>query len=360
MHYKSIVGSVTTIVTSSLLFSGCVTAPGEPPALSLWNDAVITSFNGSIYILERRGADNIIKIDAPSTGKELFIIESDFQSGQLERYRIDTDKFVPVTKEHIAYQYHFGDNWNPQDIEFISSSRAYVVHADEPAITVFDPAAGAVVNRIDIAKYAFMPDSNSSPYASDLLLVGSDLYVLLQRRNGWNPGAPSLILKIDTANDSITDTIPLAFKNGFAMAHYDGVLYITNPGSPSANDDGAIEALTLATKEVRTVIEESTLGGNPNQIIHKNGTRFYVQNYVGWQDVRVIEIDVADGTIVATLGDIKDAFGGIVYESATDRLYVGERNGANMGIRVYENNQPTGTPIKSDESLPPIGMALIN
>jgi DNA-binding beta-propeller fold protein YncE len=217
-----------------------------------------------------------------------------------------------------------------------------------------------VVSNIDISTYTFRPDSNSSPYANDLQLVGSDLYVLLQRRNGYKPGAPSLILKINTNTDAVTDTIPLQFKNGYGMAYADGALYVSNPGSSYSTDDGAIEKVVLSTKAVSTVINETTLGGNPNQIIHKSGSHFYVQNYIAWKNDKVVEIDAAAGTVVATLPNVKDAFGGIYYDDVDSKLYVGERDATEMGVRVFKDNVQVGSTLKSSNSLPPTGMVIVH
>lgn len=298
--------------------------------LSIYSDVSVTSFGGYLYVIEHDGAGNILKFD-PS--------KSD-QSG-------------------VVYQHHLGDNWNPQDIEFVSDTKAYISNMDEPKITVFNPSTKTVIKNIDISAYTFMPDSNASPYANDVQLVGSDLYVLLQRRNGYNPGAPSLILKINTNTDEVSDTISLQFKNGYSMAYADGALYVSNPGSAYATGDGAIEKVALSTQIVTTVIDETTLGGNPNKIVHKSGSHFYVTNYVGWKDVTVVEIDAASGAIVATLPGVKDAFGGIYYDDVDSKLYVGERDSVEMGVRVFKDNVQVGLTLKSANSLPPTGMVVV-
>lgn len=298
--------------------------------LSIYSDAGVKAFSGYLYVIEHYGADNILKFD-PS--------KSD-QAG-------------------VVYQTHLGDNWNPQDIEFLSATKAYVSNMNHPKITIFNPSSGKVISNIDISAYTFRPDSNSSPYANDLQLAGSDLYVLLQRRNGYNPGAPSLILKINTATDAVVDTIPLQFKNGYGMAYADGALYVSNPGSSYSIGDGAIEKVELSTKVVSTVIDETTLGGNPSQIVHKSGSRFYITNYIEWKNTKVVEIDVATGTAVATLPGLKDAFGGIYYDDVEGKLYVGERDATEMGIRVFKDNVQVGSTIKSSNSLPSTGMAIV-
>jgi hypothetical protein len=218
--------------------------------LAVFGDMAIRSFGGYIYILERLGADNVIKYDPSKNSVTGFL-----------------------------YQKKLGDNWNPQDIEFVSETKAYIANMNVPKITVFDPSTGAFTGIIDISEYTFMPDSNISPHASDLQLVGTDLYVLLQRRNQFFPGGQTVLLKINTVTDEITDSITLKYKNGYAMKYSDGALYVTNPGDAYSIGDGGIERVDLATKQVTELFSETVLGGNPNEIVHKSKDRFYITNY---------------------------------------------------------------------------------
>jgi len=300
--------------------------------LPIYSDAVVRTYNGAVYILERFGADNVLKFDPSATD----------ESG-------------------VVYQQHLGDGWNPVGIEFVSATKAYIANHNAAHISVFDPTAHTITGSIDISDYTFKPDSNTSPYANEMVLVGDRLYVMLQRRNGFNPGAPTLILTIDTETDAnlAADSIRCQYQNGYDMVYVDGALYVTNPGNGFVVGDGAIEKVDLATGAVSTVIDENTLGGNPNQIVHKSGTHFYVQNYIGWQNVSVVEVDAAAGTVVETLPGVKDAFGGLCYDAASAKLYVGERDSSAIGVHVYENNVHVAGPIMSENSLPPSGMAIV-
>ncbi len=301
--------------------------------LSIHKDAVIRAYNGYVYIVERFGSDNIIKFDPSKNGK----------SG-------------------VLHQTHFGDNWNLQDIEFVSDIKAYVT-SDRSQITIFNPEEGTVIDSIDISAYTYKPDKNASPYATQMAIADDKLYVMLQRRDGWNPGASTLILTIDVSTDKIleSDTIACKYKNGYDMVYSDGALYVTNPGSMSSTTtDGGVEKIDLATKKVSTVIDEKTLGGNPNQIIHKEGDLFYIQNYKGWKKVSVVEIDASSGSITKTLPNIKDAFGGICYDKVDEKLYVGERDSIDVGIKVFEDNKLVAGPIKSDNTLPPVGLVILH
>ncbi len=300
--------------------------------ISIHSDSRVLAYEGFVYVLERYGADNVLKFD-PS--------KSD-ASG-------------------VVYQTHLGDNWNPQDIEFISDTKAYITLLSQPKIAIFNPTTGTVTGFIDISAYTFNPDSNSSPYANQMVGAEGNVFVLLQRRDGWVPGAPSMILTVDPSTDQIAlaDTLVCTYKNGYDLSYVDGALYVTNPGSSFSNQDGAIEKIDLATKTATTIITEQVLGGSPNQIIHASGTRFYVQNYEGWKQVSVIEIDAATGAIVKKLPSINDAFGGIYFDDTEQRLYVGERDSVNIGIRIFENNTLIAGPIRSNHSLPPTSMVMV-
>lgn len=293
-------------------------------------DAAIKSYGKYIYILEKYGVDNVLKFDPSKTGMSA-----------------------------VLYQTKLGTNWNPVDMEFVSEKKAYIANQNEAKITVFDPTDNKVLTQIDISKYTFNPDSNKSPYASALQLVGSDLYVLLQRRDGYVPGISSLLLRISTTTHEVIDTISLQFKNGYDMAYANGSLIISNPGDPFSVDRGGIEKVDLATKEVTTILEESTLGGSPNEIIHKEGSRFYITNYIGWKNVQVLEIDISTKSIIAKLPSITDAFGGIYFDHDLKALYVGERDSIELGVKIFKDNVKTAGPIKSNKSLPPVGIVVI-
>jgi len=302
----------------------------EAEGLSIYSDAGVVSYGGAVYILERKGADNVMKIDPTQSGAS-----------------------------SVLYQESLTDNSNPQDMVFSSSTKAYISNEATAEITIFDPDAGESSGSIDISAYIHNPDSNLSPYAGDMELVDNSLYVLLQRRDGYSPGLASLILEIDTETDAVVDTFATDFKNGFAMAYYDGALYVSNPGNAFVSGDGGVEKVDLSTGDVTTIVTEDDLGGNPNHIIHKSGSVFYVTNYVGWQNVEVVELDVSDGSMTSVPG-IVDAFGSIAYDKEYDRLYVGERDSVSMGIRIFEDNTEITDPVKSENSLPPKSMVIIH
>jgi hypothetical protein len=76
-------------------------------------------------------------------------------------------------------------------------------------------------------------------------------------------------------------------------------------------------------------------------------------------NVKVYEIDVATKTIIDTLGGIKDAFGGICYDDISERLFVGERDAVEAGVKIFENNRQVGSIVRTANTLPPSGLAIV-
>jgi hypothetical protein len=118
-----------TLLVGSDLESGTLAWSGEgdaqpfaPGELKVHQDSDLHEQDGQIFVLERFGADNILKYD-PSRGGE----------------------------QGIVYRVHLGELWNPVDLELVSARKAYVSLENHPEILIFDPELGKVVSRIDIS-----------------------------------------------------------------------------------------------------------------------------------------------------------------------------------------------------------------
>jgi hypothetical protein len=301
---------------------------------AVFKDAMVKTYKKDVYILERYGADNIIKYDPSKNGI----------SGVINQMKIDS-----------------AEGSNPQDIAFLSDTKAFIANQNKPTITIFNPLTLSKTGSIDIAEYTYMKDRNISPHASSVEIDGNYLYVLLQRRDGYSYKIPSLVLKINALTNVIEDTIPTIYKNGNRIICSNGYLYVMNTGSYSAAaGDAGIDAIKLSDNSVTNVITAEKLGGCPYNVQHKNGTIFYVTVYITYHNVVVKEIDFSDGKINLTLPDVNDAFGGICYDKKDNTLYVGECDSLNMGIKVFKNNIYQGTVIKTSRTLIPSSLAIIN
>lgn len=291
--------------------------------ISIYNDFRLRSFGKYIFALERQNLSTVSKVDPLGGG--------------------------------LIYQKKIIDGNNLSDIEVVNNSKAYISQEDNPEITVFNPESGKIITSINIKQYAF--ENEKSPYATDMVIGEGFLYVLLQRRKGYEPGASSLVLKISTNSDSIVDTIACKYKNGSSIVYANNFLYIANPGNTMKvlPGDGGIEKINLTTKEVSTIIEEDVLGGNPSNLVHATDSILYVVNAIKWQDAPVVKLNANSGKIIS-LKATKDAFGEIYYDKVDSILYVGERDPSDIGVKMFKDTVQIGATIKT--SLPPTGIVI--
>ena len=109
--------------------------------LSIWTDNDIRTYNGSIYVLERSGRDNIFRI-----------------AGSV------------IADSTVVYDRNIGSSVNIQDIAFISPIKAYITQYANPQVVIFNPSTGEKANKtVDLSAYVayFGTDSaTSTPYAS--------------------------------------------------------------------------------------------------------------------------------------------------------------------------------------------------
>jgi hypothetical protein len=214
------------------------------------SDAVVRSQNNLLYVVNRKGADNIQVVD-------------------------------PAQNFAVTKQFSVGPGTNPQDIVVISATKAYVALYEPESVTdgtvvddilVVDPQAGTILKTIDMTG-ATAADGDRFARAADLLQVGSKVLVLLQDRPGdffQAPDQPGRVVAIDTATDIVTDIGILSCYNPIAMAQAasTGLVYITCADfSGVASNTGGIEVVDSATLQSSGIfITDNNLGGAPGDI----------------------------------------------------------------------------------------------
>ncbi len=305
--------------------------------IDVHSDSKLISYKGYIYILERFGADNIFKLNPSKKGDA-----------------------------SIVYQTHLGDNWNPQDMAFVSDSKAYVAVENVPYILIFDPKEGKIKDSILTRDYIYEPGENDSGYAAtsphchSLAIHDGYLYAALQRRNGdWaQPGGKAKILKIDIEDNEIVSEIDMAYGNSTALRLVDGYLYVSTLGKFENKSDGAIERINLETEKTEILFEESDFEANIYNFVHKEGMQFYALSYVSWGNVGVKLLDLKNKKVLKSLPKITDAGSDLLYDSNTQRLFITEREPTASGIKIFDNKENfIAGPLEMD--VPPSSLTLV-
>lgn len=242
--------------TGSLSVANLATRAVALDVASVNSDAVLRYFGGALYVVNRAGVtgDNIQVID-PSTDATL-------------------------------RQFSVGAGSNPQDIVFVSSTKAYVSRYGMASLLVVNPsnANGLPQSTISLAGFA---DSDGLPEMARMIRIDHYLFVACQRLTSFAASNPSVIVVIDTNTNSVVDVDPdtpgvqgiaLTLRNPVSAFEYDrvnGRLMIGCAGNFGALDGGveAIDPYRFVSDGV--VITEAELGGDINDIAWDSPTHAY-------------------------------------------------------------------------------------
>jgi hypothetical protein len=205
-------------------------------------DAVVRWHDGLVWVVNRRGCDNLQAV-SPATGS-------------------------------TVRQFSTGNGTNPQDVAFVSDTKAFVSLYESASLAIVNPSTGAVTGAVSLAAFA---DADGLPEAARMARVGRRVFVALQRldRNaGSQPNHPSWIAVVDADADTVVDADPatpgtqaivLAARNPVTAFAFDPVAHRLLVGCAGRYgvDDGGIEALDTAwLTSLGLVATEAALGGD--------------------------------------------------------------------------------------------------
>ena len=304
--------------TGSISFIAAdIDIPVEKNLLTIHGDAIARYRDGKVYIVSRLGQDNILILDR-------------------------SDLSQPVI------QFSVGNGSNPQDIAFAADDKAYVSRLNSTGLLIVDPTLGTTVGEIDLSSFA---DGDGLPEMTQMAIVGSRLYVALQRLdrdNGFAPVAPGLIAVIDMETDTLVDVDPeaegiqgwvLAAPNPANLIALGSFLYVSETSS-FGDAVGGIEILDTTDFSSRgLVVTETELGGDVTWVSPVNSRKaFAVVVDAGFGNT-LVPVNLADGTVGPPL---EGHSGGFTISLTIDgsRLLVPDRGSvdapASVGLLVYD------------------------
>lgn len=211
------------------------------------DDAVVRSFGGKIYVVNRYGTDTVQVIDPQD-----FSVTADF---------------------------NVGSGSNPQDIAVISDDKAYVSRldaqndvGDTSDILIVDPRTGAKVGGIDLKPYT-ADNGDRLARAAQMVIVGKFIYVCMQDLAGdMNMSADTngKVAVIDTDTDEVK-IIPLSGWNPTEITYspLTKKIYVvdTNYYDTSSNN-GGLEVIDPATDVSEGIlVKDEDLGGSVSGVV---------------------------------------------------------------------------------------------
>ncbi len=307
--------------------------------LSNWIDNDIRTYNGAIYVLERYGKDNILKINGSV-----------------------------INGTAIAYEKNIGTSVNIQDIAFINDTKAYITELGSSKLAIFDPSTGTTsAKTIDLSPYnthSGIPNADDFPYAAKALYYNDRVYVACQRLTATAGGLllttdTSKILVINSTKDTIEKAINLFDKNPQELSICNGKLYVGSSGTWAVNDAGGIEVIDLATNtNTGTIIDESAFSGDIASIIVVSDTKGYAVVSTPSFSTELHSFNPQAKTVGPKISGLDAPCSGHMAFDGT-YVYVGDRSDKTPGIVIIDPSTDAKVGSTKDIGLPPNSLALL-
>jgi hypothetical protein len=310
------------------------------------SDAIARFFNERIYVVNRGGVDSIQIID-PQQG------------------------FTTPLNGELSVNTGGTTGSNPQDIAFVSPTKAYVSRLRATQLLVINPTTLAITGEVDLSDKVKADDLDGVPELAYMLVHNDRLYVVLQHLdfNTVNPVtnrppvpvAPGEVVVLDTDTDAEVTTIVLNGTNPFTELQFSTALdsiLVSSIGDFGVND-GGIEAIDPATNTLDPdfVIGETAIGGDITHFQVVSATKgFAVITDTGFQNA-LVSFNPRTGERLATLLDPPpNTFLPYFAINSLGELYLtlaGETT-PTRGVKIFDTETDadlTATPI--DVGLPP-------
>ncbi len=255
----------TDFSTGSLSVNPLGTTTVAKDVAAVYSDAVERWFGGLLYVVNRFGQDNIQVID-------------------------------PAQGYATIRQFSTGNGTNPQDICFVSPTKAYITRYEVTDLLIVNPSTGASLGVIPLGAFA---DADGIPEMAHMMFIATGqpsfshhrVFVALQRLDrhaGFQPTDKSLVAVIDADADTVLDVDPitpgkqaiqLTGKNPttpFAFDRSNSRLLIGCSGVLQGVLDGGIESIDpTAMTSLGYVITEAALGGDIGSIAWNGAAHSY-------------------------------------------------------------------------------------
>jgi hypothetical protein len=281
-------------------------------------DALAREYGGLVYVVGRAGCDHIHVLDPE-------------------------DGFATLL------QFSTGSGSNPQDICFVSPTRAFVTRYDRTELWEVDPSTGQQTDAIDLAPLA---DADGLPEMMGMAISGDRLYVALQRLDRdfyWIPVAPSYLAVIDLHTNELLDMdpnqtgvqgIPLAATNPSMLLVTDplsGHILIGETGSYGVLDGGIERFDPSCEQSLGFVVTEEDLGGELNMWMSADMQLGLAITLSSSWSTEVVAFDMESGSLLGVVASSSEyAYTHLAVDPSYREIYVADASYVEPGLRVFD------------------------
>jgi DNA-binding beta-propeller fold protein YncE len=324
----------TDFQTGSLTPVALDTRAATLDVASIGSDAMARWYQGLLYVVNRFGGDNVQVID-------------------------------PAQNYLTVRQFSVGNGSNPQDIAFVSPTKAYVSRYGSASLLIVNPATGATGPSISLAGFA---DGDGLPEMARMVRMERWLFVACQRLTNFQASNDAVIVVVDTQADTVLDVdpgtpgvqgIPLTLRNpvtAFALDRARGRLLIGCAGMFGALD-GGVEAIDpVAFSSLGVVLTETALGGDISDVLVREGGHGYALVTHSSSNA-LVSWDPVGGAVLDTLHTASGGFSLPDFE-ANDRneLWVCQNDFTQPGLLVFDMTTDLLVAGPINTGLPPVSV----
>jgi DNA-binding beta-propeller fold protein YncE len=279
------------------------------------SDAAMRWYAGNLYVVNRFGGDNVQVIDG--------------------------------TTLNTLRQISTGNGSNPQDICFLSPTKAYVTRYELGSLLIVNPATGGTLGTISLAQFA---DADGIPEMARMVRVDRYVFVALQRLNrngGFVPTDSSLVAVIDAEADTVLDVDPAL--PGKQAIHLTGTNPVTTFEFDRATSrlllgcvgnfgalDGGIEWIDPVNfRSLGFAITEAALGGDVGDVVWNGPGHSYAIVSDASFNTSLVSWSATTGLV---LGTVFSPGGYSLTDAALDdrgEVYVCDNSFAHPGVSVF-------------------------
>jgi hypothetical protein len=263
---------------------------------------------------------------------------------------------------------------NPDDMAFVSLSKAYISRYALNTILIVNPITGEHRGTIDLSQFA---DSDGIVEMDQMVIVNGKLYVSLERlnqNNSFSADNDSYVVVIDTNTDQIVDADPvtpgvqpivLEGRNPFGRLIYlpsTDRIYVVDSGTFSTADGfGGIEAINPNTNTTDGIImTDNVFGGPLGTFAILSDTVAYITVFDASFNNFVVPFNLSTMTVGTALTGIGSGFiAGMTFDS-NGFLYVPDRDTVNPGIQVFDTSTNLKVEGPINTGLPPFEIAFVD
>lgn len=242
----------------------------------------------------------------------------------------------------LKFQIQFSTASNPNTIGFVDQNTALIGLYDAANLYKIDLKQGKIIDSLDLT--ALTPTGVKSPTPGDILIKDGNAYLALQRMDAKWKSANAVVIKINPTTLKIEDSIQLKTTNPFQLTIKGSKILAVSKGNTdydanmkeTSRKDGGIEELDFSTHTSTIIANETELGGKPISVEIRDDGKAYISLYKTFGNNPVGLWDFTAKSFTALNGST-NAWGGMVFNPATQEVFLAEDNGTTTSILSFKD-----------------------